>query len=331
MNVAEIVSSDGHFILAPGQRPRPEPGPGEVLIEVFAAGVNGHDVHQLHRGGHPIEPGETDLPGLEVAGRVAGLGAGVTAWSIGDSVCALLRGGGYAEYATALEGNCLPVPQGLDWVQAASLPETLFTVWSNVVVDCGLSEGESFLMNGGTSGIGVTAIQALSALGYTVFATARGADKARFCERLGAQRGIDYETEDFPTVIAQETGGKGVNVILDIVGGDYLGKDLDALASGGRLVFIGAARGFRTEVDIQKLMRKRLRLCGSLLRPRPPAYKAQVAQALKARVWPLIESGRFVPVVDRTYPLAEAAAAIAHLEARQHIGKVILVVREAPL
>jgi NADPH2:quinone reductase len=259
---------------------------------------------------------------------VVELGAGVTAWSVGDAVCALLRGGGYAEYATALEGNCLPMPKGLTWAQAASLPETLFTVWSNVVVDCGLAEGESFLMNGGTSGIGVTAIQALSALGHTVYATARGADKARFCEKLGAKRGIDYETEDFPAVIAEETGGKGVNVILDIVGGDYLAKDLDALAPGGRLVFIGAARGYRTEVDIQKLMRKRLRVSGSLLRPRPPAYKAQVAQALKTRVWPLVESGRFVPVVDRTYPLAEAGAAIAHLEARGHVGKVILVVRD---
>jgi len=328
MRAVEIRSADGHFELAETTRSVPSPGPGEVLIRVRAAGVNGHDVHQLHNGGHPIRPGETDLPGLEVAGEIASVGADVSRWSAGDRVCALLRGGGYAEYAIAPAGNCLPAPEGLSWAQAAVLPETFFTVWSNVFLDCALGQDESFLMNGGTSGIGVAAIQIASTLGRRVFATARGPDKARLCVELGAERGIDYETEDFAAVVLDATDNKGVDVILDIVGGDYLDKDLQAMAEGGRLVFIGAARGFTTEVDLRKIVRKRLRVGGSLLRPRPDAFKARVAADLEAQVWPHIITGRIKPMLDRAYPLAEAARAIEDLEARRQIGKIALIVAE---
>jgi NADPH2:quinone reductase len=328
MRTVEIRGAAGHFELAETTRPVPSPAAGEVLIRVRAAGVNGHDVHQLHNGGHPILAGETDLPGLEVSGEIVSVGADVARWSPGDRVCALLRGGGYAEYAVAPAGNCLPAPAGLSWAQAAVLPETFFTVWSNVFIDCALGQDESFLMNGGTSGIGVAAIQIASTLGHRVFATARGADKARLCVELGAERAIDYETEDFAAVVLEATENKGVDVILDIVGGDYLDRDLQAMAEGGRLVFIGAARGFTTEVDLRKIVRKRLRVGGSLLRPRPDAFKARVAADLEARVWPHVLDGRIRPMLDRTYPLAQAGRAIEDLEARRQIGKIALIVSE---
>lgn len=328
MHAIEIVEKEGHFGLSPTRRPVPQPQPNEVLIAVRAAGVNGHDLHQIHNGGHPIKPGETDLPGLEVAGTIIALGKDVVRWTIGDRVTALLRGGGYAEYAVAPQGNCLPIPANLDWAQAAVLPETFFTVWSNIFVDAGLASGESFLMNGGTSGIGVAAIQIASTLGHKVFATARGAKKAAICEALGAVRGIDYESENFADVIMAQTGGRGVDVILDIVAGDYLEKDIAALAEGGRLVFIGGARGFRSEIDLRQLMRKRLRIGGSRLRPRSDAFKAQVAAALEERIWPLVASGQIQPMLDRTFPLADAAAAIACLEQRHHVGKVALLVSD---
>jgi len=329
MRAVEIRDVDGHFALASTRRPVPAPGEGDVLIRVRAAGVNGHDVHQIHNGGHPILPGETNLPGLEVSGEVVAIGAKVTRWVPGDAVCALLRGGGYAEYAIAPQGNCLPKPDNLDWAEAAVLPETFFTVWSNVFVDCALAEGESFLMNGGTSGIGVAAIQIAATLGHRVFATARGADKVAICSELGAARAIDYEIENFAEVIAAETNERGVNVILDIVGGDYLDKDLLALAHGGRLVFIGAARGFVAEIDLRKVMRKQLRIGGSLLRPRPLAFKAMVAAALEERVWPHVLSGRIKPMLDRSFALEDAAEAIRCLEERCHIGKVALLVENA--
>lgn len=328
MKAVEIRRIGDHFELAPTTRPVPVAGAGEVLIRVHAAGVNGHDVHQVHNGGHPILPGETDLPGLEVSGTVVDAGPDVTRWKAGDRVCALLRGGGYAEFAVAPEGNCLPIPGALGWAEAAVLPETFFTVWSNVFVDAGLSAGESFLMNGGTSGIGVAAIQIASVLGHRVFATARGAAKVALCARLGASRAIDYETEDFAEVIQTETGGRGVDVILDIVAGDYLEKDIAALAEGGRLVFIGGARGFRTEIDLRQLMRKRLTVGGSLLRPRSNAFKAQVAAELERKIWPHVASGRIEPMLDRTFQLDKAADAIACLEERRHIGKVALLVGE---
>lgn len=319
---------EGHFALLPTRRPIPAPVDGEVLIRVHAAGVNGHDVHQIHNGGHPILPGETDLPGLEVSGEIVAIGAGVTRWQPGDAVCALLRGGGYAEYAVAPQGNCLPKPDNLGWTEAAVLPETFFTVWSNVFVDCGLSDGESFLMNGGTSGIGVAAIQIAATLGHRVFATARGREKVAICTSLGAARAIDYESEHFADVIAAETGGRGVDVILDIVGGDYIDKDLISLAHGGRLVFIGAARGFVAEIDLRKVMRKQLRIGGSLLRPRPQAFKAAVAAALEERVWPHVRSGQIKPMLDRSFALADAANAIRCLEERRHIGKIALLVED---
>ena len=326
MAAVEFRGVDGHFVAAPTRRAIPSPGPGEVLIAVRAAGVNGHDVHQLHAGGHPLRPGETDLPGLEVAGEIVATGDGVSRWAPGDAVCALLRGGGYAEYAVAPEGSCLPKPDNLDWSQAAALPETYCTVWSNVFVDSALAPGETFLMNGGTSGIGVAAIQIARVLGHRVFATARGAEKVKLCETLGASRAIDYETEDFAQVIHETTDGRGVDVILDIVAGDYLGKDIDALAEGGRLVFIGGARGFVAELDVRKLMRKRLRVGGSLLRPRPDVFKARIVAELLDHVWPHLSSGRIDPMVDRRFPLDNAAEALSYVEARRHIGKVVLTV-----
>ncbi len=325
MRVSEIIKGkDGHWQLVCGERAIPTPGAGEVLIRVHSAGVNGHDVHQVHAGGHPVAAGETDLPGLEVSGTIVAVADRVQRWKPGDAVCALMRGGGYAEYAVAAAPLCLPLPEGIGLAEAASLPETLFTVWSNVIVDAGLLPGETFLMNGGTSGIGVTAIQLLSALGHTVYATARGPAKVALCHRLGATRAIDYDTEDFVEVLTHETGGRGVDVILDIVGGDYLDRDLKIVAKGGRVVFIGAARGFDAKIDIRKLMNRQARVSGSLLRPRPLEFKREVAEALEARAWPLIAAGRFKPVIDRTFPLSAAGEAVALLEKRQHIGKVIL-------
>ncbi|ESZ89032.1 MAG: NAD(P)H quinone oxidoreductase [Blastomonas sp. CACIA14H2] len=327
MQAVEFRPDGPGFIAAVTRRRVPVAGPGEVLIAVHAAGVNGHDIHQLHAGGHPLRPGETDIPGLEVSGEIVALGEGVSRWSVGDRVCALLRGGGYAEYAIAPEGSCFPKPANLGWVEAAALPETYCTVWSNVFIDGALGADETFLMNGGTSGIGVASIQIAHALGRRVFATARGAQKARQCEALGATRGIDYETEDFAEVVMASTDNRGVDVILDIVAGDYLSKDLGALAEGGRLVFIGGARGFSAELDIRKLMRKRLRVMGSLLRPRPDAFKARVVSELVEHVWPHVCAGRIDPMIDRSFMLADAASAIAHVEGRHHIGKVVLEVK----
>jgi len=327
MQAMSIGERAGSYELVATRRPVPQPGPGEVLIEVYAAGVNGHDVHQIHNGGHALRVGETDLPGLEVAGRIVELGQGSQRWQVGDRVCALLRGGGYAEYAVAPSGNCLPAPENLSWAEAAVLPETFFTVWSNVFVDCALAPGETFLMNGGTSGIGVAAIQIAATLEHRVFATARGAEKAQICAELGAMA-IDYETQDFPAVILEATRSRGVDVILDIVAGEYLEKDIRCLAEGGRVAFIGGARGYRTAIDLQALMRRRGRIFGSLLRPRSDEFKAQVAAALEARVWPHVRSGRIEPMLYQTFPLASAADAIRMLEERRHIGKVALLVRE---
>lgn len=305
-------------------RPIPAPCADEVLIRVHAAGVNGHDIHHRHRGSHPIDADETDLPGLEVAGEIVGLGSDVEGFSLGDAVCALVRGGGYAEFCVAKAAQCLPVPHGYSWVEAASLPEACFTVYSNVFVDAALQPDESFLMNGGTSGIGVTAIQMVSALGHRVFATARGPEKCATCEKLGAVRAIDYTSEDFAEIIAAETNGGGVDVILDIVGGDYIAKDLQALANDGRLAVIGAARGANVEIDLVPMVRKRLRLSGSTLRPRSPKYKAEIANALRQRVWPLFENGRISAVVDSTFHLEQVDKAHERLESRAHIGKVVL-------
>ncbi len=318
-----IAEPGGPERLEPRRMPVPTPGPGEVLIRVEAAGINRPDVLQ-RRGVYPPPPGASPLPGLEVAGTVAALGPGVTAPAIGDRVCALLAGGGYAEWCVAPAPQCLPVPAGLSMVEAAALPETVFTVWTNVFERGRLARGEALLVHGGSSGIGTTAIQLAVAAGATVFATAGNADKCDACERLGAARAIDYRREDFVAVIREATGGRGVDVVLDMVGGDYLPRNLEALARDGRHVSIAFLRGATATIDIGLVMRQRLVLTGSLLRPRSVAEKGAIASAVKARVWPLIESGDFRPVIFATFPLAEAAAAHALMESGGHIGKIVL-------
>lgn len=326
MRVVEITGGGGGpEVLRIADRAVPEPSAGEVLIEVAAAGVNGHDLHHRAHGSHPLEPGESDLPGLEVAGIVAATGTGVTRWSRGDAVVALLRGGGYAEYVVASAALCLPVPSGLSMAEAASIPETTFTVWSNVFKDGGLQAGHRLLMNGGTSGIGVTAIQLAHALGVEVYATAGGADRCAACVQLGAKGAVDYRTEDFATLIPEWTGD-GVDMVVELVGGDYLDRDVKVLRPGGRLVLIGLAKGPRGEIDFGTVAAKRLTITGALLRPRPPAYKEEIARELESIVWPLIEAGEIRPVIHRVLPLADAAEAHRVLEGRGHVGKVVLEV-----
>ncbi|WP_035694308.1 NAD(P)H-quinone oxidoreductase [Azospirillum halopraeferens] len=330
MNVPEtMVAIDvsrpgGPEVLVPGTRPVPAPGPGEVLIRVEAAGVNRPDVLQ-RLGRYNPPPGVSDVPGLEVAGRIAAVGDGVTGWKAGDAVCALLAGGGYAEYCTAPAPQCLPVPDGLTMAEAAALPETTFTVWSNVFERGALQPGERLLVHGGTSGIGTTAIQLGKAFGAEVFATARGAEKVQACIGLGADRAIDYESEDFVSVITEATGGKGVDVVLDIVGGDYVRRSVEVMAMDGRYVCIGFVRGPKAEINLAPVMLKRLTLTGSTLRARPVAYKEAIAGQLRARVWPLVAAGRVRPVVHATFPLTEAAEAHRLMESNRHVGKIVLV------
>ncbi|MGH8271924.1 MAG: NAD(P)H-quinone oxidoreductase [Gammaproteobacteria bacterium] len=307
--------------------PLPEPKPGEVLIKVAAAGVNRPDVLQ-RMGRYPVPPGASPLLGLEVAGTVAALGDVSSGWKIGDAVCALTPGGGYAEYCIAPASNCLPVPHRLTATQAASLPETFFTVWSNVFDRGRLRPGETFLVQGGASGIGVTAIQMVHALGHRVFATAGSDDKCRACESLGAERCVNYKTADFVEVVKSLTDGRGVDVILDMVGGDYVPRELDLLAEDGRLIFIAFLRGPKGNFDINRLMRRRLTITGSTLRPRSAEFKAAIAQSLRQKIWPLIERERIRAVVHATFPLAEAGRAHALMESGQHIGKIVLTVGE---
>ncbi|MFD1703689.1 NAD(P)H-quinone oxidoreductase [Methylopila henanensis] len=314
-------------VLKPARGPLPEPKDSEVLIEVAAAGVNRPDVMQ-RKGMYPPPPGAPETLGLEVAGRVAALGAGVDALKVGDEVCALIAGGGYAEYAVAHASNCLPVPKGLSLVEAAALPETFMTVWSNVFERAGLKEGQSFLVHGGTSGIGVTAIQLARARGATVFATAGGPEKVAFCETLGA-KGIDYRAQDFVEIVKEATGGKGVNVILDMVGGDYTARNIRSLAPDGVLVQIAFMQGPKVQIDLTPIMLKRLTVTGSTLRARPTAQKAAIAEVLKREVWPLIEDGRIKPVVHATFPLERAAEAHALMEASSHMGKIMLTTGKA--
>lgn len=313
----------GPEVLKPAKGPVSRPGEGEVLIEVAAAGVNRPDVMQ-RKGMYPPPPGASDILGLEVAGRVAALGAGVAGLEVGDPVCALLTGGGYAGYALAPAAVCLPVPKGLSLVEAAAVPETFFTVWSNVFERAGLKEGQSFLIHGGTSGIGTTAIQLAVARGATVYATAGGPEKVKFCEKLGAARGIDYRSEDFQAVLKEATGGKGVNVILDMVGGEYTGKNVKSLAPEGVLVQIAFMQGPKVQIDLTPIMLKRLTVTGSTLRARPTAVKAKIAEALKREVWPLIEAGKAKPIVHETFPLERAADAHALMEGSSHMGKIVL-------
>ncbi len=323
MTAIEIPEPGGPEALVPGTRPVPQPGPGEVLVRVAAAGVNRPDVMQ-RMGGYPPPPGAPDIPGLEIAGAVAALGEGVSGLAVGDEVCALVAGGGYAEYCLAPAVLCLPVPKGLSLVEAAALPETFFTVWTNVFDRGRLVAGESLLVHGGSSGIGTTAIQLAVANGARVFATAGSAEKCKACEDLGAERAINYRAEDFAEVVKQATDGGGVDVILDMIGADYFARNVEVLATEGRLVVIAVMSGPKTEINLLQFMIRRLTLTASTLRPRTVAQKAVIAEALKDKVWPLIESGKVKPVMYRTFPLAEASRAHALMESSEHIGKIVL-------
>jgi putative PIG3 family NAD(P)H quinone oxidoreductase len=323
MKIIEIAKAGGPEVLKVASRPLPHAGPGEVLIRVAAAGVNRPDILQ-RQGRYPPPPGASDIPGLEVAGTVVSLGEGVEKIAVGDEVCALLAGGGYAEYCTAPAPQCLPIPQGLGPVEAAGIPETFFTVWTNVFERGGLKAGESFLVHGGTSGIGTTAIQIAKAFGARVFATAGTAEKCALCKKLGAERAINHRLEDFVEVVKQATDGKGVDVILDMVGGDYITRNLSSLATDGRIVQIAFLKGSRVEINLLSLLIKRLTLTGSTLRARPVAVKAAIARELHAKVWPLIERGEVRPIIDQTFPLEEAAAAHRRMESGEHMGKLIL-------
>ncbi|PHV35133.1 NAD(P)H-quinone oxidoreductase [Janthinobacterium sp. BJB312] len=298
---------------------------GELLIKVHAAGINRPDVLQ-RLGKYAPPPGASDLPGLEVAGEVVDGDFSNTEFKKGDLVCALVQGGGYAEYCAAPAGQCLPLPKGLTALEGASLPENFFTVWSNVFDRCALADGETLLVQGGTSGIGVTAIQLAAALGHRVFATAGSDEKARACEALGAERGINYRTEDFVAVVKELTGGKGVDVILDMVGGDYLPREISCLADDGRIGLIAVQGGTRAELDLGTLLRRRLTVTGSTLRPRSVAFKAAIANHLRTTVWPLIEAGKIKPVIYKTFPLEKANEAHALMEASTHVGKIMLQV-----
>jgi NADPH2:quinone reductase len=325
MRAVEISKPGGPEVLKPVERPQPSPGPGEILIKVAAAGVNRPDVLQ-RSGNYPVPPDASDLPGLEVAGEVFSTGNAVSMWKKGDRVCALVHGGGYAEYCVAPEVQALPVPKGLSLVEAASLPETFFTVWGNVFERGRLAPGETLLVQGGTSGIGVSAIQMASAMGNRVFATAGSDDKVAACVRLGAEKAFNYKTRDFEKEIQAITAGKGADVILDMVGGDYVPKELKCLAEDGRLVFIAFLRGMKAEMDIGLVMRKRLTITGSTLRPRPVEFKGRLARALREKIWPLIEAGRIRPEIYKTFPLAQASEAHRLMESSQHIGKIVLTV-----
>jgi NADPH2:quinone reductase len=325
MRAVEITRPGGPEVLAATVRAVPAPKPNEILIKVAAAGVNRPDVVQ-RSGNYPPPPDASDLPGLEVAGEVVALGSSVKTFKPGDRVCALVHGGGYAEYCVAPEVQALPVPENLSMVEAASLPETFFTVWGNVYDRGRLAPGETLLVQGGSSGIGVTAIQMARAMGNRVFATAGSDEKCAACVRLGADKAVNYKTQDFVAEIKAATGGKGVDVILDMVGGDYVPKELKLLADEGRLVFIAFLRGHKTELDINEIMRKRLTLTGSTLRPRPVEFKGYLARNLRDKIWPLIEAGRIKPEIYKTFPLHAAADAHRLMESSQHIGKIVLTV-----
>jgi NADPH2:quinone reductase len=328
MRAIEITQPGGPEVLQMCERPMPEPRAGEVLIKVHAAGVNRPDVLQ-RTGSYPVPPGASDLPGLEVAGEVVGGDFSGTGLKQGDMVCALVHGGGYAEYCLAHAAQCLPIPRGYSSTEAASLPETCFTVWSNVFDRGALAQGESLLVQGGTSGIGVTAIQIAHAMGHRVFATAGSDEKCEACVQLGAEIGINYKTQDFVDVVKQATGGKGVNVILDMVGGDYVPREIKCLAEDGRLVFIALLGGGKAEVPLGPILIRRLTVTGSTLRPRSNEFKAAIAAKLRQNVWPLMDAGKIKPVVYKTFPLEEAGRAHELMESSQHIGKIVLTVQNA--
>ena len=326
MQAIEITSFGAPDVLRQGERPDPVPGTGEVLIRVAASGVNRPDVLQ-RTGNYPVPPGASDIPGLEVAGEILGGDAQAMAaagLAVGDRVCALVAGGGYAQLCVAPVGQCLPVPKGLTDIEAASLPETFFTVWSNVFDRGRLQAGETFMVQGGTSGIGVTAIQMAKALGATVIATAGSDDKCQACVQLGADHAINYKTKDFAEEIKTITGGAGVNVILDMVAGAYVAREVQSLAEDGRLVIIAVQGGVKSEINAGLVLRKRLTVTGSTLRPRPIAFKAAIAASLRTKVWPLLESGAIKPVIHSTFAAADAAKAHELMESNQHVGKIVL-------
>ncbi|HTP82136.1 MAG TPA: NAD(P)H-quinone oxidoreductase [Alphaproteobacteria bacterium] len=325
MACIEISSFGAPDVLKPATRPTPKPAAGEVLVKVAAAGVNRPDVLQRY-GKYPPPPGASDLPGLEIAGTVAAVGPGVTEFKPGDAVCALISGGGYAEYCTAPVPQCLPVPKRLSMVEAAAVPETFFTVWTNVFERGRLKAGETFLVHGGASGIGTTAIQLAKAFGARVLATAGTPEKCEACRSLGADRAINYKSEDFVAIAKEATGGQGVDLTLDMVGGDYVGKNIDIAKVEGRIVQIAFLRSPKTEVNLAPLMIKRLTLTGSTLRARSVAEKGAVAAAVREHVWPLLESGKVKPRIHATFPLADAAGAHRLMEADTHIGKIVLTV-----
>lgn len=323
MQAVEISRPGGPEVLRPAMRPVPAPGAGEVVIQVHTAGVNRPDCLQ-RAGSYSPPPGASDLPGLEVSGTIAAIGPGVDQWAVGDAVCALTPGGGYAQFCATPAAHCLPVPAGLDLAQAASLPETFFTVWINVFERAALQPGETLLVQGGASGIGVTAIQMARAFGNRVFVTAGSPEKCAACEKLGAERAINYRTEDFVAIAKALTGGKGVDVILDMVGGDYVPRELKVLATDGRLSIIAFLGGTKASLDMGDILYRRLTITGSTLRPRNIEYKARIARALRERVWPLVESGKIAPVIHATFPLERAADAHAMMESGAHIGKLLL-------
>jgi NADPH2:quinone reductase len=325
MTAIAIKSPGGPDVLVPEERPTPVAGPHEILVRVRAAGVNRPDVMQ-RQGHYPPPPGAPDIPGLEIAGEVAVVGHEVERWKIGDQVCALVAGGGYAEYCVTDETTALPVPKGLSFIEAAALPETFMTVWHNVFERGALKSGETLLVHGGSSGIGTTAIMLAKQFGAKVIVTAGSPEKCEACRKLGADVAIDYSKEDFVAATKQATGNKGADVILDMVGGDYVDRNFEAAAVEGRIVQIATQKGTKVTADLRRLMLKRLTHTGSTLRARPVAHKAAIASALQAKVWPLLESGKVRPVIDSTYPLARAADAHARMESSAHVGKIVLEV-----
>ncbi|MEQ9813643.1 MAG: NAD(P)H-quinone oxidoreductase [Azospirillaceae bacterium] len=325
MTAIDIPTPGGPEALVPVTLPLPEPKPGEVLIRVAAAGINRPDTFQ-RQGNYPPPPGASPIPGLEVAGEVVSLGPDAAGVRVGDTVTALVAGGGYAEYCTAPAAQCLPVPRDLSMIEAAALPETFFTVWTNVFHRGDLKAGESLLVHGGSSGIGTTAIQLAKAAGASVFVTAGSAEKCQACRDLGADLAINYREEDFVEAVKQATGGRGVDMVLDMVGGDYIQRNLKALAEEGRHVSIAFLRGGKVELELRPLMVRRLTMTGSTLRPRSVAFKGVIAEELRREVWPKIESGEIRPIIFKTFPLAEAAAAHALMESSDHIGKIVLSV-----
>ncbi|MFG1350154.1 NAD(P)H-quinone oxidoreductase [Xanthobacter autotrophicus] len=325
MTAILISAPGGPEVLVPGSRPVPAPAPGELLVKVEAAGINRPDVMQ-RKGLYPPPPGASDIPGLEIAGTVVALGEGASRFKVGDRVCALVTGGGYAQYCTTNEATALPIPEGLSAAEAAALPETAFTVWSNIFERGQLKAGETLLLHGGSSGIGTTAIQLAKAFGARVVVTAGSDEKCAACLKLGADLAVNYRTQDFVAEVKSFTAGKGANVILDMIGGPYIQKNYEAAAQDGRIVQIAFQQGAKAEVDFMRLMLKRLTHTGSTLRSRPVAEKAALTAAIVEKVFPLIAAGQYRPVMDETFPLKDAASAHARMDASAHVGKIVLTV-----